>query len=98
MNTRYLKSSKFVRLLRECGLIKDLSELPVTLQGKAIQVTITDIDIAFKKVCSNFERSPVRHDLNTMMNQRLSLSSTQFQQKLFTKQNDTNYNRTLKKA
>jgi len=78
MNTKYLKSSKFVRLLRECGLIKDLSELPMTLNGKALQVTTTDIDIAFKKVCSNFERSPVRHDLKTMMNQRLSLSSTQF--------------------
>lgn len=33
-----------------------------------------------------------------MMNQRLSLSSTSFQQKLFTKQQDSNYNRTLKKA
>ena len=79
MNTKLLKSSKFVRLLRECGLVKDISELPVTLQGKALQVTITDIDIAFKKVCSNFERSPVRQDLNTIMNQRLSLGSTQFQ-------------------
>lgn len=98
MNTKYLKSSKFVRLLRECGLIKDLSELPVALQGKALQVSITDIDLAFTKVCSTFERSPVRHDLKTMMNQRLSLSSTQFQQKLFTKQNDTNYNKSLKKA
>jgi hypothetical protein len=36
MNTKHLKSSKFVRLLRECGLIKDLSELPATLHGKAI--------------------------------------------------------------
>jgi len=36
MNTKYLKSSKFVRLLRECGLIKDLSELPMTLNGKAL--------------------------------------------------------------
>ncbi len=36
MNTKLLKSSKFVRLLRECGLVKDISELPVTLQGKAI--------------------------------------------------------------
>jgi hypothetical protein len=78
MNTKYLKSSKFVRLLRECGLIKDLSELPMALHGKALQVSITDIDIAFKKVCSTFERSPIRHDLKTIMNQRLSLSSTQF--------------------
>ena len=60
MNTKYLKSSKFVRLLRECGLIKDISELPATLNSKAIQITLTDIDIAFKKVCSTFERSPVR--------------------------------------
>ena len=35
MNTRYLKSSKIVRLLKECGLLKDVSEVPRYLEGRA---------------------------------------------------------------
>ena len=31
MNTKLLKSIKLIRLLRECGLVQGLSELPVQL-------------------------------------------------------------------
>ena len=61
MNKRLLKSSKLVRLLKECGLIQSHSQLPEQLEGKAIQITTTDIDIAFSKVCfTDKQQSPER--------------------------------------
>lgn len=86
LNIKYLKSSKFVRLLRECGLVSGLSELPASLVDRALQISTTDIDIAFKKICSTFERSPIRAQLSQAISQRLSLNSTSFQHKLFLKQ------------
>lgn len=86
MNTTLLKSSKLVKLLREVGLIAGMSSLPWDLQGKAVQVTLTDVDLAFSKVCA--QRSPGQHPLSQSMSQKLSLSSTVFQQKWFLKRGD----------
>lgn len=84
MNTKHLKSSKLVKLLKECGLISNLSKLPLYMSGKAFQISTSEIDIAFKKICSIAERSPARGGFNTStISQGLSLNSTNFQQKWF---------------
>lgn len=79
MNTKLLKSIKLIRLLRECGLVSGQSELPMQLIGKARQISIIEIDLAFKKICSQHERSPERPRLEVMMNTKLTLGNTSFQ-------------------
>ena len=36
LNIKYLKSSKLVKLLKECGLVAGLSELPISLEDRAL--------------------------------------------------------------
>ncbi len=50
MNTRKLKSSKFVKLLRDTRLLKgSAGKVPAHLK----QLDLADIDIMFKQICAN---------------------------------------------
>ena len=52
MNTKNLKSSKLIKLLRDCGLIKGTSKLrePKAAKQKAKQVQLVETDILFKQL------------------------------------------------
>lgn len=50
MNTKYLKSSKMLKLLRDCGLIKGLSRISPNVPRQAQQITTTDMDLAFTQI------------------------------------------------
>ena len=52
MNTKYLKSSKLVKLIKNCKLLKDLSQLPTKFANRIKQISLVDLDLAFKKICA----------------------------------------------
>ncbi len=49
MNTKYLKSSKLFKMLRECGVIKGCSRLPPNSNG-AKQISLPEMDLSFKLI------------------------------------------------
>ena len=49
MNTKYLKSSKLFKMLRECGVIKGVSRLPPNVCG-ARQISLPEMDLSFKLI------------------------------------------------
>ena len=51
MNTRFLKSSKLLKLLKDCGLLKGQSRLPGGIKKGANQITLVEMDLAFKQIC-----------------------------------------------
>ena len=48
LNSRYLKSSLLLKMLRECGLIAELSIMSKALQKRARQIYTVEIDLLFK--------------------------------------------------
>jgi len=52
MNTKTLKSSKLVKMMKDAGLIKVYSTLPKGLKGYAKQVTQTELDLLYTSVCT----------------------------------------------
>jgi len=80
-NTRLLKSSLFVKLMRDCGLI----------QGEALrtpearQLSLREIDLAFTKICTVRERSPTRGARSLAQSQEFStsLTSSERRQKIY---------------
>ena len=49
MNTKYLKSSKLFKMLRESGIIKGCSRLPPNSNG-AKQISLPEMDLSFKLI------------------------------------------------
>lgn len=63
LNTKYLKSSRLLKMLRECGLVSCQSSLkPGMRQRGARQVSLVDIDLLFKTVCKQVSNSQLAYD------------------------------------
>jgi len=52
MNTKNLKSSKLLKLMKESGLIAGQSDLPKEFKGRAKQISSVEMDLLFKHVCA----------------------------------------------